>query len=872
MIDSAFEEGRTVFLTGATGFVGKVVLEELLRERSEIGVRRIYLLIRASSTEQAEQRYAEEVADSPCFAGHPADLYRMVVPVAGDMEQPGCALDSLVAERIRNEVTHVIHCAASVDFDLPVDEALRINVGGALHVLELARGCPELRSMVSVSTAYVTPHSGEGVPVPEALSPLELSRHPADPEDLYQTIQSGGVDQADLLADSGHPNTYTFTKCLAEHLLTSRAGDVPLTLVRPSIVSASRRFPQPGWIDSSAALAAFVLMLGAGYLRVVAARPAAHIDVVPCDEVSHRILAAAFAIPPEPLGPTRILHAVAGPDKACHVGASAGHIVDFYERHPVSGGPRMAYIGPAREYGGVRFQAEHAVRHVAMGKLAITFLRLTGQSLVERRARQLLDRQVTINKVFPYFTHNTFSFQTSMPLDQRFDPVDYMELVCTGVFENLMGQDFRSIPIAGRSHTRRGSDLAWALRSNRDAGLVIRLCAWALTKIFDRAAGRVTFDAPSFEAARLALPEGSLPVVLPSHRSYMDFLLVPFLFFSRPDIGLSMPHIAADEQFARIPVLGRIARAAQAFFLQRGHGRKDPELARAVRNLVDEKQSVLFFLEGARSRSRRSLQPKRGLLRSLQDTGSPLVALPVAIDFDRVPEEATFDGELGGAPDRGIELRSLSRWLWRLLRGKIDIGSVHITCGEPLPFDERTDPHQLSQEIVRSIRRASSVSTYHLRCFLKSVPDSEVDLDFLGEAIRARGGYVVDSRLRPHGDVPQRTQLSLREQWMHHFHPEARVLFGEDPAIRHHLDRHAPLLPQDSRPALEPNDPRLKVLLDALFEPVATQYRVVGTMLFDMGDEPGVEEIMRRKAGLYRPYVEDAVAYYTHKNDARFDG
>ena len=73
--------------------------------------------------------------------------------------------------------------------------------------------------------------------------------------------------------------------------------DVPLTLVRPSIISASRRHPEPGWIDSSAALAAFVLMMGAGHLRVVACDLDSKLDVIPCDEVSHRVIDATFAEP-----------------------------------------------------------------------------------------------------------------------------------------------------------------------------------------------------------------------------------------------------------------------------------------------------------------------------------------------------------------------------------------------------------------------------------------------------------------------------------------------------------------------------------------------------------------------------------------------
>ena len=45
------------------------------------------------------------------------------------------------------------------------------------------------------------------------------------------------------------PNTYTYTKALAEQVLEIERGKVPLTIVRPSIVAAAAKEPYPGWID-----------------------------------------------------------------------------------------------------------------------------------------------------------------------------------------------------------------------------------------------------------------------------------------------------------------------------------------------------------------------------------------------------------------------------------------------------------------------------------------------------------------------------------------------------------------------------------------------------------------------------------------------
>ena len=80
------------------------------------------------------------------------------------------------------------------------------------------------------------------------------------------------------------------------------------------------------------------------------------------------------------------------------------------------------------------------------------------------------------------------------------------------------------------------------------------------------------------------------------------------------------------------------------------------------------------FIEGTRSRSRQFLRPKHGLLKCLQDSGQVATILPLAINYDRVTEEASFLLELEGSPKPKMRLRALSRWTARLLRGKIKIG------------------------------------------------------------------------------------------------------------------------------------------------------------------------------------------------------
>lgn len=151
-----------MLLTGCTGFLGKVVLEKLMRCHSEVG--RIILLIRPSGGQSAEARLADEVMASPIFERLRRErgsgwlqqtAQSKLVPVNGDLLADRLALSPADRETVCSTANYVLHCAASVEFDSSLDKAVKVNVLGTLRLLELARECTQLRAFVHVSTAYV---------------------------------------------------------------------------------------------------------------------------------------------------------------------------------------------------------------------------------------------------------------------------------------------------------------------------------------------------------------------------------------------------------------------------------------------------------------------------------------------------------------------------------------------------------------------------------------------------------------------------------------------------------------------------------------------------------------------------------------------
>lgn len=841
--------GAEVLLTGVTGFLGKVVLHELLRRREELGVGRVHVVVRGKGGTGPDERLRREVLGSPCFSRLPEGWEEPLSAVPADLARAAGGLPDTAREVLTDRVTHVIHCAASVAFHLPVAKAAAANTTSALHVLDLARSCHRLARMVSVSTAYVTPHPGDRVPVGEVLPPL---RRPAG--DVYGEILAGGYDdpqdEATLLAVTGHPNTYTLTKCLAEHLLAERRGEVPLTLLRPSIITAAFRRPFPGWIDSPAAFALFITMIASGRMRAVVGRRRARVDLVPVDAVAERIVDAAFA----PAGSAgrlaprertlEIRHAVAGVERSPSLGLCAERVERFFERSPVGDGSgplaRVRYMGPD----GLRYRVWHLLQH-----------------RWRSHARPVAERMAENNRRFAYFSRNTFRFRSSVPLrDPDFAVEPYLDTVCQGIHRFLLDSDPGEVALAGRRLRRPRGDLWWALSRPR-GNPAVRAAAYLVAKALRRGVDRVTVDEESFRRALAEIPPDAVRVLAPSHRSYMDFVLMSFLCFARPDLGLAIPHVAAAVEFSRIPLLGRLFRWLHAFYLERGRGREDKALTHTVHRLVHEDAVLEFFIEGRRSRSRRFLPPRRGLLRSLQSTGRRVALLPVAVSYDHVPEQATFIDELRGAPKPPMRLRDLLAWTGRLLRGRVELGRIHMACGRPALLDLEGDVPAVAHEVVAQLQEHTVATTHHLRAFLARSDLKGVDLSWLADALARRGGRVLEVSRREQ-DVPDVIERCMRYQFAHRFHPEAALAFRGNPAVEHHVRRNGYTPGHTLDPETELADPRVRGVLRALFGPVARDYagaaRVLAARAHPAAPVPSPAEVAWQLRDAHLPDVEGA--------------
>jgi HAD superfamily phosphoserine phosphatase-like hydrolase len=380
--------GRRFFVTGGTGFLGTALVERILRCVPDAEV---VVLVRPGRRASAAERAAKEILKNDCFdrlrAEHgerfDAEVARRLVAVAGDVGRDGLGLD----DEGRRELAAcdvVVHSAATVSFDSPLDQAVEINLLGparvAAAVAEARAGGGGPSHVVAVSTAYVaSTHQGEAH---EAL----LNRYSLDLDWEVEVVAARRI-RADLEAESrrperlagftkdarrelgaagehvlaaraerlredwikrqmveagtsrsrslGWPDAYPFTKALGERALVATAGEagVPLTIVRPSIIESALTEPRPGWIRGFRMAEPIIISYARGMLKQFPGDAEGVIDVIPVDMVVAAILAVC-ATGPDPEGP-KVVQVASGVRNPLRYSRLVDLVQDWVAQHPL---------------------------------------------------------------------------------------------------------------------------------------------------------------------------------------------------------------------------------------------------------------------------------------------------------------------------------------------------------------------------------------------------------------------------------------------------------------------------------------------------------------------------------------------------------
>jgi len=327
---------RTVLITGATGFIAKLLVEKILRLQPR--VKRLYLLVRAGDQVSAEKRVESEILQLQIFeslqekyeTNFSSWFWAKVSPVVGDVSLKNLGIGNAdLAEDMVKETNIIIHMAATVNFRERYDTALAINTMGVKHVIEFASRCAKLELVLLASTAIVNLDKA-GIMLEKPLHQyrsndgrldLDISEETAFAEaklkelvcsnasedTIRRTMKKIGTQRA---LKFGWANAYVFTKAMGEMLAYEHRSRLPIVIIRPTATISTWKEPFPGWIEGVNTIDTWVTNCGKGHMKFLVGDVATAIDIVPADIVVNAMLCIVSC---HPQGPSDMIY---------HIGSS----------------------------------------------------------------------------------------------------------------------------------------------------------------------------------------------------------------------------------------------------------------------------------------------------------------------------------------------------------------------------------------------------------------------------------------------------------------------------------------------------------------------------------------------------------------------
>jgi fatty acyl-CoA reductase len=175
--------------------------------------------------------------------------------------------------------------AASLKMEAPLRPNVLANLVGTKHVLELAKQMRNLVRMVHLSTAFC---NVEPKVVYEKIYP-----HQHNPDDLIrmsETMTDAEMEAIQKEFLGVFPDTYVYTKRLAEILVEREYENLPVCIVRPTVILPTYREPFPGWVDNLNGVTGIFYAGGRGVLRSMLADPDSPFEYLPVDMAINAII------------------------------------------------------------------------------------------------------------------------------------------------------------------------------------------------------------------------------------------------------------------------------------------------------------------------------------------------------------------------------------------------------------------------------------------------------------------------------------------------------------------------------------------------------------------------------------------------------
>ena len=608
----------SILLTGSTGFLGNGLLY-LISSADYIDTYRetvFYLIIRSKKSESAHTRLEQMRSLFPTLK---LELFYEDMSKIQDFEKN---------KSIKIET--IINCAAAIEFNLSIQEALEQNVSNVRNIIAFAKK-NKVKNFIHISTAYVNdPYNND---IKNEFINMKLITDDRNIDQVYEDIKEAKLSFKEIQKVQYFPNTYTFTKCLAELFIKkeihsddgTNVDRIEFKIIRPSIITVSNLVPYPGWFKG------FAAYLGVSALIISSVFKYSNVDnnkinIVPVDYVCQIILNSTNSTTTN----RQIIHYATSP-------------YGNYDLKETETDSQLYNLHYSINVGSIK---KCILKSCVLTKLYLYWMYTKSMSYgfnsyikVADKIKVLYNVVYKLDSDFDYFTHHTYNFNRAILDKPKYESTtnihDYSKLVHDSVKTKLHISNNPSKTFVVKQ--------LWIVL--KKYGLTIRNLYMMLLTFIYRIIIRKIFKSldVQFDNSILysKINNSKKPlVIISNHQSCLDTLILKYIFMTYPNLYIDSPYVIVTEEFSsNTGILSKILGVNRVIQISKNNFDSNV-FEHIVKNKLFDK-NIIIYCEGDVSRDK-VIHGFKSNVYDIVKQNMDFNILPVSITYDRVPETNAF--------------------------------------------------------------------------------------------------------------------------------------------------------------------------------------------------------------------------------------
>lgn len=622
----------SILLTGSTGFLGNGLLY-LISSSDYIDTYRetvFYLVIRSKKSESAHTRLEQMRSLFPTLH---LELFYEDMSKIQDFETD-------------KSIETIINCAAAIDFNLPIEEALEQNVSNMRNLIEFAKK-NKVKKFIHISTAYVNdPYNND---IKTDFINLKLVTDDRNIDQIYQDIKESKLSFKEIQNRQYFPNTYTFTKCLAELFIQKEIynnnNHISFKIIRPSIITVSNLIPYPGWFKGYAAIIGGVSLIMSSLLYSLNTDNN-NINIVPVDYVCQVIL-NVFINSVD----SKVIYNATSP----YGNYNFIYLQDIVRIHNIDYKSNTTSI------------KKYLYKKCILSKLYLYFIYTKLMSYgvksydkITNKIKMLYNVIYNFDSNFDYFLLHTYNFNTKILCNPQYETVtnieSYGKLIIDSIRTklNIVNNPTKIFLLKQLWTMIKKHGVSFYSFYKTFLVFIFRIIFKKISKSLD-----VQFDSINLYSK---INNGNKPlVIISNHQSILDTFILQYIFTTHPKLYIDAPYVIVSEDATSSTSIKFLS-----FFL--GENRivkisKNNFDSKAFEYVIQNKlygKNIIIYCEGGVSRDK-VIHKFRSDAYNVMKQHMDFNVLPVSITYDRVPENDIFYKSMIDGSDSSVEVYNNSR-------------------------------------------------------------------------------------------------------------------------------------------------------------------------------------------------------------------